>query len=122
MNRRDHAQVLWAISFVVSGIVFILAFMYSPMIGTLITLAYIMLYVGLSAAFLLVFREIEKIRKDTLLKLKERREEIQEIENAIRGKYYKKRIDTGAFKSIMQDYERKLTEIEVKIKRLEGKK
>jgi len=109
------------VSFVISGIVFILAFMYSPMIGTLITLAYIMLYVGLSSAFLVVFREIESVKENTLQKLKERKEEIEDIENAIRGKYYKKKIDTSSFKRIMEDYEKKLAEIEVKIKRLEGK-
>jgi len=122
MNQQERAQLLWTVSFVVSGIVFILAFMYSPMVGTLVTLAYIMLYVGLSAVFLVVFREIEKLKKDTLGKLKERKSEIEDIESAIRGKYYRKRIDTPSFKQIMRDYEKKLTEIEVKIKRLEGKK
>jgi len=122
MNQETRAQVLWATSFVVSGVVFILAFMYSPLIGTMITLGYIMLYVGLSAVFLIVFREIESLRKDTLQKLKERKEEIEEIENALRNKYYKKRIDASAFRQIIQEYEKKLTEIEVKIKRLEKKK
>lgn len=122
MNRQERAQFLWAVSFVVSGVVFILAFMYSPLVGTMVTLAYIMLYVGLSSVFLVIFREIEKLRQDTLQKLKERKEEIEEIESAVRGKYYKKRIDTPSFKEIMRDYEKKLTEIEVKIRRLEGKK
>lgn len=122
MNRQERAQFLWAVSFVVSGVVFILAFMYSPLVGTMVTLAYIMLYVGLSSVFLVIFREIEKLRQDTLQKLKERKEEIEEIEKAIQGKYYRKRIDTPSFKEIMRDYEKKLTEIEVKIRRLEGKK
>ncbi len=122
MNQETRAQILWAVSFVVSGIVFILAFMYSPRIGTLVTLAYTMLYVGLSAVFLIVFREIKILRNDTVRKLKERKEEIEDIENALRGKFYKKRIDEGSFRTIMQDYEKKLTEIEVKLRRLEGKK
>ena len=37
-------------------------------------------------------------------------------------KFYKKRIDPSSFRQIMRDYEKKLTEIEVKIKRLEGRK
>lgn len=119
MNHQERVQVLWSISFIVSGIVFVLAFMYSPMVGTLITLAYIMLYVGLSSVFLVVFREIEKLKKDTLLKLKERKAEIEDIESAIRGKFYKKRIDPSSFRQIMRDYEKKLTEIEVKINRIE---
>lgn len=122
MNQQERAQMLWTISFVVSGIVFILAFMYSPLIGTLITLGYIMLYVGLSAVFLIVFREIERLRKGAMEELREKKAELEDVQKAIRGKYYSKRIDTEAFKGIMQDYERKLTEIEVKIKRLEGKK
>ena len=116
MNQQERAQMLWAVSFVVSGIVFVLAFMYSPMVGTLVTLAYIMLYVGLSAVFIVVFREIEKIKK---YKLKERKSEIEDIEKAIQGKFYKKRLDPSSFRQIMRDYEKKLTEIEVKINRME---
>ena len=122
MNQHERAQMLWAVSFVVSGIVFALAFMYSPMIGTLVTLAYIMLYVGLSAVFLIVFKEIESLKKDSIKKLRERKEELEEIESALRGKYYKKRIGEDAYRQIVQDYEKKLTEIEVKLKRLEGGK
>jgi hypothetical protein len=121
MKQHERVQVLWAISFVVSGLVFILAFMYSPRIGALVTLAYIMLYVGLSAVFLVVFKELENLKKDTLNRLRERKSEIEEIEKALAGKYYRKRIDAPSFRRIMQDYEKKLTEIEVKIKRLEGK-
>ena len=119
MNQQERAQMLWAVSFVVSGIVFVLAFMYSPMVGTLVTLAYIMLYVGLSAVFIVVFREIEKIKKYNLPKLKERKSEIEDIEKAIQGKFYKKRLDPSSFRQIMRDYEKKLTEIEVKINRME---
>jgi uncharacterized membrane protein len=122
MKQEERAIAIWSTFFVVSGFVFILAFVFSPIIGTLITLAYIMLYVGLSAVFIIVFREIESLRKDTVEKLTERKEELEELKNAIKGKYYKKKIDEGSFRQIIQDYERKLTEIEVKIKRLEGKK
>jgi len=45
-----------------------------------------------------------------------------EVEKALRGRYFKKRIDEDSFKKIIQDYETKLSEIEVKIKRLEKKK
>jgi uncharacterized membrane protein len=122
MKQEERAIVIWSTFFVVSGFVFILAFVFSPIIGTLIALAYIMLYVGLCAVFIMVFREIENLRKDTVEKLKERREELEELKSAIKGKYYKKMIDEGSFRHIIQDYERKLTEIEVKIKRLGGKK
>lgn len=122
MNQQERAMMVWSVFFVVSGIVFMLAFIFSPMIGALITLAYIMLYVGLSAVFVMVFREMENIKKDTLAKLRERKEEMEEVKKAISAKYYSKRIDESSFRDIMKDYERKLTEIEVKIKRLEKKK
>jgi uncharacterized membrane protein len=122
MKQEERAIIIWSVFFFVSGFVFILAFIFSPLIGTLVTLAYIMLYVGLCAAFIIVFREIESLREDTVEKLRERKDELEEIKEAIRGKYYKKKIDAGAFRNIIQDYEKKLTEIEVKIKRLEKAK
>ncbi len=122
MNQEERAIVIWSIFFVVSGFVFILAFVFSPIIGTLVTLAYTMLYVGLCAVFILVFREIDTLRKDTVEKLRERKDELEEVKSAIKSKYYKKKIDAPAFRQIIQDYEKKLTEIEVKIKRLEGKR
>lgn len=122
MNQEERAMLIWSVFFVVSGFVFILAFVFSPVIGTLVTLAYISLYVGLSAVFIIVFREIESVRKDTLEKLRERKEEVEDVEKAIKGKFYSKRIDAPAFRVMMQDYEKKLTEIEVKIKRLERKR
>jgi uncharacterized membrane protein len=121
MNQEERAIIVWSTFFVISGSVFIMAFFFSPVIGTMIMLAYIMLYVGLCAAFIMVFREIESLRKDTVEKLVERKSELEDIKNAIKSKYYKKQIDAPAFKSIIRDYEKKLTEIEVKIKRLEGK-
>ena len=122
MKQEERAIIIWSVFFVVSGFVFILAFFFSPVIGTLVTFAYIMLYMGLCAAFIIVFREIESVRKDTVEKLMDRKDELEDIKEAIRGKYYRKKIDAPAFRHIIQDYEKKLTEIEVKIKRLEGKK
>ena len=84
----------------------------------MITLAYIMLYVGLAAAFIIVFREIEVLKQDTVENLTDRKEELEEVQSAIKSKYFKKKIDEPSFKKIIQDYEKILTEIEVKIKRL----
>ena len=39
----------------------------SPALGAIITLGYIMAYVGVSAAFIIVFREIENLKKDLKL-------------------------------------------------------
>ena len=122
MNQQERAILIWSVFFFVSGFVFILAFVFSPVIGTLITTAYILLYVGLSAAFIIVFREISDIRKDTAETLRERKEELEEVEKALKGKYYKKKIDDASYKRMMQDYEKIITEIEVKIKRLERKR
>ena len=122
MNQEERAIIIWSTFFVISGIVFILALFFSPVIGAMITLAYIMLYVGLAAAFIIVFREIEVLKKDTIENLTERKEELEDVKSAIKSKYFKKKIDEPSFKKIIQDYEKMLTEIEVKIKRLEGKK
>lgn len=122
MNQEERAIIIWSTFFVISGIVFILALFFSPVIGAMITLSYIMLYVGLCAAFIIVFREIEVLKKDTIENLTERKEELEEVKSAIKSKYFKKKIDEPSFRHIIQDYEKMLTEIEVKIKRLEGKK
>ena len=122
MNQEERAMIIWSIFFFVSGVVFIIAFLFSPVIGTLVTLAYIMLYAGLCAVFIIVFREIETLRRDTIDKLRERKDELEDLKDAIKGKYFKKKIDSTSFKHLMQDYEKKLTEIEVKIERLEKKK
>ncbi|MBN2330897.1 MAG: hypothetical protein JXC85_03710 [Candidatus Aenigmarchaeota archaeon] len=122
MKQEERAIIIWSTFFVISGFVFMLALFFSPVIGAMITLAYIMLYVGLCAAFIIVFREIEVIKKDTIENLTERKEELEQVKSAIKTKYFKKKIDESSFKSIIQDYEKMLTEIEVKIKRLEGQK
>ena len=49
-------------------------------------------------------------------------DELEEVKDAVKGKYFKKKIDAPAFRKIMQEYEQKLTEIEVKINRIEKQK
>ncbi|MCD6496589.1 MAG: hypothetical protein J7K54_04930 [Candidatus Aenigmarchaeota archaeon] len=122
MNQQERAILIWSVFFVISGIVFIIAFFYSPLIGTLVTTAYIMLYIGLSAAFMIVFREIAGIKKDTLTVLKDRKEELQEVKDALKGKFYRKKIDNDSYRRMAEDYEKRITEIEVKIRRLERNK
>jgi uncharacterized membrane protein len=122
MNQQERAILIWSVFFVISGTVFMLAFYYSPLIGTMITTAYIMLYVGLSAAFIIVFREISVIRKDTIDTLKERKDELEEVEKALKGKYFKKKIEDASYRRMIEDYEKMITEIEVKIKRLGEKR
>lgn len=119
MNQQERAILIWSVFFVMSGIVFIVAFLFSPLIGTMITAAYIMLYVGLSAVFMILFREMSVIKSDTVDVLMDRKEELEEIENALKSKYFKKKIDDASYKNMVQDYEKLITELEVKIKRLE---
>ncbi len=122
LNRQDKAQIIWAASFVVSGIILGLAIWMIPVIGILATASFVVVYIGISAAFLFIFREIESVKVDTIEKLKERHQEMLDIKKAIESKYYKRKIDEQAFRNITQHYERKLTELEVKIKKLERKK
>jgi len=122
LNRQDKAEIIWAASFVISGIILGLAIWMIPVIGVLATASFIVVYIGISAAFLFVFREIESVKEDTLDKLKERHEELLEVKKAIEGKYYRRKIDEQAFRNITQHYERKLTELEVKIRKLERKR
>ncbi len=122
LNRQDKTQIIWAASFVISGIILGLAIWMIPVIGILATASFIVVYIGISAAFLFVFREIESVKADTLEKLRERHQELLEVKKAIQGKYYRRKIDQEAFRSITQDYERKLTELEVKIRKLERKR
>jgi hypothetical protein len=118
MNQQERAILIWSVFFVVSGTVFVMAFFYSPLIGTLVTFAYIMMYMGLSAAFIIVFREISLLKKNTVDTLIDRKDELEEIEKALKSKYFRKKFDDKAYKSMADDYEKKITEIEVKIKRL----
>ena len=111
-------MLIWSIFFVISGIVFIIAFFFSPIIGIMVTTAYILLYVGLSATFIIVFREISVLKKDTVDTLKDRKDELEEVERALKGKYFKKKIDDASYKRMVEDYEKMITELEVKIRRL----
>jgi uncharacterized membrane protein len=122
MNEQEIAIVVWSVFFVVSGIVFILGFMFSPFLGVVITAGYILAYIGISAAFIVVFREMESVKTDSVAKLRERVEELEEIKKAVRGKFYKKDIDAQTFRRITQDYEKRITELEVKINRMLKKK
>ena len=122
MNHQERALIVWSTFFVISGFVFMVAFLFSPVVGALVTLAYIFMYLGLSAVFVMVFREIENLKRDTVGKLVEKKEELEEVKKALRAKYFTKKLDEGSFRDIMKDYEKKLTEIEVKISRIEKKK
>jgi len=122
MNQQERAMLIWSVFFVVSGIVFIIAFFYSVLIGSLVTTAYILLYIGLSAAFIMVFREIADIRQDNIEGLTDKKGELEEVERALKGKFYRKKIDNDSYKRMIDTYEQKITEIEVKIKRLEKNK
>lgn len=118
MKQQDKLQLVWAISFVISGIIFGLAFWFTPIIGVLATLGYIILYIGLAMAFLMVFKGISKLNLELIESLEMRKNEIEEMKSEIENKYYKKKIDEETFKRLMQDYEEKLTEINIKIKNL----
>ncbi len=122
MNQQERAILIWSVFFVISGFVFMLAFFYSPVLGAMITTAYIMLYMGLSAAFIIVFREIAVLRKDTIDTLRDRKDELEEVEKALKGKYFRKKIDDSSYRRMIEGYEKMITEIEVKIKRLEKAK
>ncbi len=118
MKQEDKLQILWAISFIISGVVFFLAFWFTPIIGWFAALGYIILYVALAFGFLIVFRSLETLNVEVISSLKARKKEIEEMKKSIEKKYLKKKIDAETFKKLMQDYEEKLTEIEVKIKNL----
>lgn len=122
MNQQERAILVWSVFFLVSGIVFVMAFMFSPVVGTLVTTAYIFMYLGLSAVFIMVFREISALKEDTVDTLKERKEELEEVEKALKGKYFKKKIDDASYRKMTQEYEKMITEIEVKIERLSRNK
>ena len=121
MNYEEKLQVLWAGSFVVSGIIFAVAIYITPMIG-LFALGYIVLYVGLAMAFMMMFRSMGTLPRDTLKTMKDRKKEIEEVEKEIEGKFFSKRIDKDTYSSMMQDYERQLAELEVRIKGMNRKK
>jgi uncharacterized membrane protein len=117
-RREDKLQLLWAVTFVMSGIIFALAFWFTPIIGVLAVLGYVILYVGLAIAFLIVFRGMERLGKHAIGDLEMKRREIEEIKDALEKKFLKKKITKENYEKMIQEYEQKLTEIEIKIKHL----
>lgn len=117
-KREDKLQAIWAVTFIMSGIIFALAFWFTPIIGPLAVLGYVVLYVGLALAFLIVFRGMERLGRHAIDDLERERKEIVEIKDALEKKYYKKKISKENYEKMVEDYEKKLTEIEIKIKHL----
>ena len=118
MRHEDRLQLIWAVTFIMSGIVFALAFWFTPIIGTLAALGYIIMYVGLSFAFLMVFRSMSRLNTEFVDSLKSKKTEIEQMKKSVERKYLKKRIDEQTYKRLVQDYEQQLTELEVKIRNL----
>jgi len=118
MRHEDKLQLIWAGTFIMSGIIFALAFWFTPIIGTLAALGYIIMYVGLSLAFLLVFRSMSRLNTEFVGTLKSKKAEIEQMKKSVERKYLKKKIDEQTYRRLVQDYERQLTELEVKIRNL----
>jgi uncharacterized membrane protein len=122
MNHEVKLQILWAVCFIVSGVMFGLAYLLLNISGVyagiMAALAYIILYLGLSVAFLLVFSHIKRISYHLTRTLEFRKNEIVEIKKELQNKYLKKKITEDAYKSLLEKYESELTEIEVKLKEL----
>ena len=92
-----------------------------PVVGVLAVASFIIIYVGISAAILFIFREIDSLKPGTLDSMRERHRELLDMKKAIERKYYKRRLDQEAFRQIVQDYERQLTELEVRMKGIKKK-
>jgi uncharacterized membrane protein len=122
MNYEEKLQLLWALCFIISGIIFALAFWFTPVIGVLAALGYIILYVGLSLAFLIVFSGMRKLNYHLATSLKRRKDEINDIQEELRHKYLKKKIGEEAYQRLQERYESELTEIEVKLKEIENER
>lgn len=118
MNYEEKLQLVWALSFIVSGIIFALAFWFTPIIGGMAALGYIILYVGLSLSFLIVFSGMKQINLRLASTLKTRKEEILEIQKELKNKYLKKKIGENSYRNLMEKYESELTEIDVKLKEI----
>ncbi len=120
MDHEERLQVIWAMCFIISGMMFALAFFFTNVsgvyAGVLAALGYIILYLGLSMAFLIVFAGMKKINLHLASTLKSRKDEILEIQRELKGKYLKKKIDEDAYRRLMERYESELTEIDVKLK------
>jgi len=118
MRQEDRLQLIWAVTFIMSGVIFALAFWFTPVIGTLAALGFIIMYVGLSIAFLLVFRSMTRLNTEFVDTLRAKKNEIEQMKKSIERKYLKKKIDEQTYRRLVQDYEQQLTELEVKIKNL----
>ncbi|MCJ7817211.1 MAG: hypothetical protein MUP55_05115 [Candidatus Aenigmarchaeota archaeon] len=118
MRQDDRLQLIWAVTFIMSGVIFALAFWFTPVIGTLAALGFIIMYVGLSIAFLLVFRSMTRLNTEFVDTLRAKKNEIEQMKKSIERKYLKKKIDEQTYRRLVQDYEQQLTELEVKIKNL----
>jgi uncharacterized membrane protein len=122
MDHGEKLQLIWALCFVISGIVFALAFFFTNISGVyagmFAALGYIILYLGLSMAFLIVFSGMNKISLHLASTLEKRKEEVLEIQRELKGKYLKKKIDESAYRRLMERYESELTEIDVKLKEM----
>jgi hypothetical protein len=118
LRREEKLQLIWAVTFVMSGMIFALAFWFTPIIGVLAVLGYVVLYVGLAVAFLVVFRGMERLGRHAIDDLEIRRREIVEIKDALEKKFLGKKISRENYEKMVQDYEQKLTEIEIKVKHL----
>ena len=118
MRQEDRLQMVWALTFIMSGVIFALAFWFTPIIGTLAAAGYIIMYVGLSVAFLLVFRSMSRLNIEFVGTLKSKKEDIEQMKKSIERKYLKKKIDEQTYRRLVQDYEQQLTELEVKIRNL----
>jgi len=118
MRYDERLQVIWAVSFVMSGVVFAVAFWTAPIIGTLAVLGYIILYVSLAIAFLIVFREIEKLNEQAVDTLKAKEKDIKDVLKELQRKYYKKKLDEDTYNKMTQEYEKELTELQVRMRNL----
>jgi len=118
MKHEDKLQLIWAVTFLMSGFIFALAFWFTPIIGPLVALGYVILYIGLATAFLIVFKSMGQLNSELIDSLKMRKNELEQMKKSVERKYLKKRIDEQTYRRLVQDYEKNLTEIEVKIKGL----
>jgi Skp family chaperone for outer membrane proteins len=118
MRRDVSLQLIWAVGFIISGLVFALAFLFTPLIGVFAVLGYVILYVSLSSGFLIVFREIEKISDQAADTLKVKEKDIKEIMKELQKKYYKRKLDADTYNKMTQEYEKELTEINVKLRKI----
>ena len=118
MRYDERLQIIWAVSFVMSGVVFAVAFWTAPIIGTLAVLGYIILYVSLAIAFLIVFREIEKLNEQAVDTLKAKEKDIKDVLKELQRKYYKKKLDEDTYNKMTQEYEKELTELQVRMRNL----